>query len=196
MSSWTSSHHRQVGRPIGSLCTLCARHRDSISWPCGAGGAPAPRPAPTPGGEESGSHEATCLRGWYFDAHDPRHCLACPAGRFDGDGYSTTECKECQAGYYAAEGATECSACSDGMYDGDQTPSTPCVQCPAGRWQNRSAATDCLVCGKGGVELAQETSCSACPVGRQVSNSCLCVGPVLLCAPSAQSARVDGRWPM
>ena len=124
-------------------------------------------PTPSPAPRES-HWAALCLPGWTYDRQDPRHCIACPAGKFDGDSISTTPCTACAPGSFAAEGATACSACARGMHDHDSDSATPCIQCMRGKYANVTGSTRCLTCN--GVETEHETVCSSCPVGRQIQS--------------------------
>eukprot|EP01043_Picozoa_sp_COSAG02_P042963 COSAG02_NODE_3699_length_6364_cov_1.588132_3_plen_1223_part_00 len=138
-----------------------------------------------PAGTAPDSSRITCVpcgSGSYVPAGSPE-CTACPAGKNDDDGSSTTPCTDCPAGMYTvtpgrcdglcdsgtyapsgSASATDCEDCASGQYDDDLRPDTPCGSCAAGSFSPDSVT--CSACPVNRYSDKGAMECLDCPTGR------------------------------
>ena len=114
----------------------------------------------------------------YYGRHLLWSCKSCPAAKYSDQVLSNT-CKDCPAGYYLESIGSvtwnACNPCEKGKY-GDQSYvlSYGCKMCSGGKYNNKTAAAECIgVCAAG--QFAPQSSsrfghddstdCKLCPKG-------------------------------
>ena len=96
-------------------------------------------------------------------------CVACAAGKYDGDANGTRTCVDCLGGQGAnGTASTQCAQCPAGSAS---ALGRPCQKCPPARYSNASGSEVCTPCPSGmdtsairGAPATSAASCSFCPV--------------------------------
>ena len=93
-------------------------------------------------------------------------CVACKAGRWNGEDGQSGSCKECESGKFSEPMASQCSDCTPGTFLGDTGNSGPCKNCEPGKFTSLAGASFCQLCRAGtSSKGGNRQSCPSCDPG-------------------------------